>query len=388
MKNIINYSHQSIDNSDIKQVSKILKSHYLTQGPALREFESKLKSFFNAKSACCVSSGTAALYLLGKVLNWKKNDLIITTPFTFSATANSIVVNGAKPLFCDIKLSDFNLDPNQVEHMLNKYNKYKKKIKAIVAVDYAGNPCDWKNLNYLSKKFSVNIINDNCHAMGSKYYGNSSYAIKYADFVTQSFHPLKNITTCEGGAVITNKEDISKKIANLRNHGIYYKESQNILSNDLKEVGYNYRMSELHAALGLSQIKKVKKFINKKKQIAKRYDSFFSQYSIFDLPIQNTKGEHSYHLYPLLINFKKIKKNKLNFLNFLSKRKIFLQVHYKPIHLMSYYKKNFGYKTGDFPNAEEIYSKIVSLPIYPNLKISEQRRILKLIKFFFKGYLK
>ena len=257
---IINYSHQSIDTNDLKSVNKAINSGILTQGKEVKNFENKLKNYFSSKYASAVSSGTAALHLTSSALGWKKNDFIVTTPLTFIATANSILYRQANPIFVDTNLNDYQLDLNQLETKLKK----NKKIKAVIAVDYAGNPCDWINLKYLSKKYSFKLINDNCHALGAKYNGQKNYATKYADVVTQSFHPLKNITTGEGGAILTNDVSIFNKVNKLRNHGIESSRSKNYWDREVKELGFNYRLTEFQAALGTSQLKKVDYLIKKK----------------------------------------------------------------------------------------------------------------------------
>ncbi len=199
---IINYGKQTIENSDIQSVLKTLKSGYLTQGPKVQEFEKLLNKKFGSKYSAVVSNGTAALFIVAKALGWKKKDVIITSPITFLASANCIESTGAKVDFVDINDNDFTIDIHHLETKL----KYNKKIKAIVAVDYAGHPCDWKLLRRLADKYKIKLINDNCHAIGSKYFDNFKYAIKYADIVTHSYHAVKSITTGEGGAILTNQK--------------------------------------------------------------------------------------------------------------------------------------------------------------------------------------
>jgi len=382
---IINYSEQSIDKNDVKSVVEVLLSKSISQGPSTVEFENKLKNFFGAKYCNCVSSGTAALHLIGKALGWKKGDKIITTPNTFVATANSICYSGAYPLFVDIDEKTYNLDLNKLENKIKIFNKYKKNIKAVIAVDFAGNPCDWPNLKYLGNRYDLMLINDNCHALGAKINNDSKYAIKYADIVSQSFQSLKNITTGEGGAVITNNQNIIKKINIFRNHGfIKSLKYKNRWNREIKELGYNFRITDFQSALGISQLKKINQFISKRRAVAKIYDNFFNQIENTTVPYFKKNCFHSYHLYPLQINFEKSKINKFKILNYFLKNKFHLQIHYKPIHLYKFYKKKFSYKFGDFPNAEKFYKNEISLPIHPNLNSIEQKYFIKLFKNFIK----
>ena len=204
---MINYTKHQIYREDIREVVKVLKSDSLTQGKKVNEFEIKLKKKFKSKFCNVVSNGTAALHLAGMALGWTSKDIIITTPLTFLASANAILYSGARPDFVDINSRDFNIDLNILEEKIKKL-KHKQKIKSVIALDYAGQPCDWEGLQYLSKKFSFSLINDNCHALGSKYYNDPGYAVKYADIVTHSYHATKNISSCEGGYLLTNNKDI------------------------------------------------------------------------------------------------------------------------------------------------------------------------------------
>ena len=383
-KKITNYSHQSIDKKDIQSVNKTLMSGILTQGNQIIKFENNLKKYFNAKYANAVSSGTAALHLVSNALSWDKNDLIITTPISFIATANSILYRNSKPIFVDINLNDYNIDLDKLESKLKKTNKNKKKIKAIIAVDYAGNPCDWPNLRYLAKKFSIKLINDNCHALGAKFNGRKDYAIKYADVVTQSFHPLKNITTGEGGAIITNDIAIHKKVKLLRNHGIESSKKKEYWNNEVNQIGYNYRLTDFQASLGISQLKKINFFIRKKQNIAKRYDKFFKNFEFIKIPPVREKCLHAYHLYPILIDFNKLKVSKSQMMKFFLKNNFRLQVHYKPIHTFNLYKKLFKYKNNDFPESIKFFQNEISIPIFPNFTQNNQTKFMDKFNNFFK----
>lgn len=311
----------------------------------------------------------------------KKNDFIVTTPLTFIATANSILYRHATPIFVDTNLDDYQLDLNQLETKLKK----NKKIKAVIAIDYAGNPCDWVNLKYLSNKYSFKLINDNCHALGAKYNGQKNYAVKYADVVTQSFHPLKNITTGEGGAILTNNIGIFDKVNKLRNHGIESSKSKNYWDKEVKELGFNYRLTEFQAALGTSQLTKVDYLIKKKQLIAKKYNEYFEEIDHIKIPPVRKNCYHAYHLYPLLIDFKKLNLDKSSLMNYFLKNNFRLQVHYKPIHTYRLYKKLFKFKNNDFPASLKFFNDEISLPIFPGLSSDIQSKFIDLFDKFLKS---
>ena len=212
----IRYGSHTISRQDIKSIEKVLKKNFLTQGPQIKKFENKLMEKFGAKYCSAVSSGTAALHLAVKSLSLPEKSKIVTTPLTFVATSNSIIMNGYNPELVDIDSRSYTIDVNKLEYKLKK----DKKIKAIIAVDYAGNICDWESLNFLKKKYNIKLLNDNCHAIGTRYKGSTKYACKFADVVTQSYHPVKAITTAEGGSVLTNNKEIFEKVNLFRNHGI------------------------------------------------------------------------------------------------------------------------------------------------------------------------
>ena len=381
---MISYGKHYIDSDDINAVVKTLKSKYLTQGPIVKKFENKLKNFMGTKYCCALSNGTAALHLAGLSLGWKKDDYIITTPLSFLATSNSILFCGAKPIFVDINEDTYNIDENLVEKKLFALKNRKIKIKALIATDFAGNPCNWIKLKYLSKKYNFKLINDNCHALGAKYYNNLKYAQRYADIITHSYHPVKQITTGEGGALFTNDKKIFEKVNQLRTHGMIRNKKNEPWYYEMHEVGYNYRLTDFQSALGISQLKKLKLFLKRRSEIAKIYDKHFLNNDLIKTPRVSKFVKHAYHLYPILINFKKIKKTRKMLFDYLKKNNVSLQVHYIPIHLQPYYKKNFGYRLKNFPNAEKFYEQEISLPIYYSLKKSEILKVSKLINKFIK----
>lgn len=377
MKKSINYGNHFISNDDILSVTNALKEKKITQGYIVEKFENKLNSFFNSKYALVVSSGTAALHLSMLSLNLSKKDKVITSPISFLASANCVEYVGAKVDFCDIDKNNFTMDPNLLEDKLKK----DKNIKAAIVVDYAGHPAAWEDFLYLKKKYKIILVNDNCHAFGSKFNNDEDYAIKYADIVTQSFHPVKQITTGEGGAIITNNKNLYSKVKLLRSHGMIRSDNKNTgpWLYSMNELGYNYRLPDINCALGISQLKKIKIFIKKRRQIAEIYKKNLIL-DFIKLPKNNNNIFHSHHLYPIQINFKSLKIDKKTFFKKMMKQNINLQVHYIPIHLQNYYRKKYGFKKGDFKIAENFFKNEVSLPIYYTLTEKEQYRVINEIK--------
>ena len=378
------YGRQTIDDSDIEAVIEILKSDWLTQGPTIPKFEQALNNKFGGKFSSVVSNGTAGLHLIALGLGWKKDDVIITSPITFLASANCAVYVGATPDFVDIDESSYTLDPNELEWKLKQYSTENRTVKAVVAVDYAGHPCDWNALKTLKEKYGFQLVNDYCHALGAEYKGEIQYAPKYADAVNLSFHPVKHITTGEGGAVLTNNELLDKKIKTLRTHGIT-KDDFELEKNDgpwyyeMHQPGFNYRMTDFQCALGVSQLKKLTGFLKKRRSIAKFYDEVFGKDERFIIPSVSKNAKHAYHLYPLQIKFDELNISKKMFFEKLKQKEISCQVHYVPVHFQPFYRKNYGFKPGDFPIAEKFYERELSIPMYPSLTENDLEYIFSTI---------
>ena len=378
------YGRQLIDKDDIQAVAKILKSDWLTQGPTIQKFEQELNKKFGGNFASAVSNGTAGLHLIALGLGWKKNDIVITSPITFLASANCAVYVGATPDFVDIDESSYTLNPIKLESKLKQYLMQNKKVKAVVAVDYAGHPCDWDALKILKEKYDFQLVNDYCHALGAEYNNENKYSTNFADAVNLSFHPVKHITTGEGGAVLTNNEALDSRIKTLRTHGIT-KDEFVLEKNDgpwyyeMHEPGFNYRITDFQCALGISQLKKLGKNLKRRRQIAKYYDKVFGKDSRFIIPGVSNFAKHAYHLYPLQIKFDELNISKKEYFIKLKEKKINCQVHYVPVHLQPFYRKNFGFKSGDFPIAEKFYERELSIPMYPLLTDKDLNYISKTI---------
>ena len=377
----INYSKHNISKNDIKSVIKVLKSDFLTQGPSVKFFEKKIKKIVSAKYAFAVNSATSGLHVACMSIGISKNDVVWTSPNSFVASSNCALYCGAKIDFVDIDLKNYSLCPIKLENKL-KSTKKKNLPKAIVLVHFAGYATNLERIKRLSKKYNFKIIEDASHALGGKYKNSYIGNCQFSDVSVFSFHPVKSITTGEGGLITTNSKKISAKINLFRNHGIN-RDKKFLLNKTLKinhyeqiELGFNYRMSDIEAALGISQANRLTKFIHKRMSVAKFYDK-----ELINLPIQKPifSKDSSWHLYVILLKNNSIRKK---LFEFLKKKKINCQIHYIPIHIHPYYKK-IGFKKKDFPNSVEYYERCLSLPIFFDLKFSAQKKIISLIKKFF-----
>ena len=377
---MISYGRQFIDKEDEKSVIDALRSDWLTQGPEVLKFENKLKSYFGARYCVAVSNGTMALYLLAKALQWKKNDIIICSPISFLAASNSVLLSGATPHFVDIDAETGNINVSLVKKAIKNFKKNKKKVKAIVVTDYGGLPADWKTLKKIGKSNRINLINDNCHAMGAKYYGDKKYALKYADFVIQSYHAVKNITTGEGGSVLTNNKKVINKIRLLATHGLKRGNFKFPWYYEMNELGYNARITDFQCALGSSQLSKLNKIVKKKVEISKIYKKNLEKIKCIKIPkIYKTKNS-AFHLYPIKINFDKLTVSKLEFYKMMQKKKISLQVHYIPIYFHPYYKNKCKINKNELRESRKFYNQVISLPIYYSITFKELYYVIKTLK--------
>lgn len=381
----ISYGKHWLDKKDIEEVIKVLNSDWITQGPKVKEFEEALCEYTGAKYAVAVSSGTAGLHIACLAAGIKEGDEVITSPITFVASANCILYCRAKPVFADIQEDTVNIDPEEIKKRLTK------KTKAIIPVHFAGHPCDLEEIHQIAKKHNLIVIEDACHALGAEYKGIKIGSCKYSDMAVFSFHPVKSITTGEGGAVLTNNEEYYKKLIMFRQHGITKNSSQFTVYNsqsigdwyyEMQFLGYNYRLTDIQCALGLSQLKKLDKFIKKRRQIVKIYKEAFKNNDFFDLPVEKDYAKSSWHLYPIRLKNKYCDKKREIFAK-LRKKGLGVQVHYIPVYWQPYYQK-LGYRKGICPNAEDFYQREISIPLYPKMSDEDIRYVIEKIFEVFK----
>ena len=380
---MISYGRQTIEADDIEAVVKALAGGYLTQGPLVEEFERKLAAYTGAKYAVVCSNGTAALHLACKAAGLGKGDKVLTTPLTFLATANAVLYVGASPEFADIDPDTFNIDFNEAE----KKVKADAAIKAMIPVHFAGSPLAMEEAERISRQNNLILIEDACHALGASWTDSKGITRKvgsssHSDMSVFSFHPVKSITTGEGGAITTNSRRLYERLVSLRAHGVV--KSPERLYNDeglpwyyeMQDLGFNYRLTDVQCALGISQLNKLDRFIARRKEIACLYDRLLSKYQFIKTPALSQGSESAWHLYPVRIDFAWIGASKKEFFELMKAIGINLQVHYIPVHLQPYYRA-LGFKPGDFPRAESFYAEEVSLPIYPLLTDEESASVVE-----------
>lgn len=370
MKKKIPYGHQSIDDEDIRYVIEVLKSDWLTTGPTVDQFELNLATYIGTRHAVAVNSGTSALDIAVQALDLPKGSEIITTPFTFAATSNAIIYNGHVPVFADIDPTTRNIHPDAIKRGITP------KTRAIIYVDYAGHPCAIDGIRQIAQEHDLLLIEDACHAFGASY--NNRKIGTHADMTVFSFHPVKPITTGEGGAVVTENSDLDAKLRMLRSHGITHNVGNMFGEGaswgyDMQYLGRNYRMTDIQAALGISQLKKIDSFIEKRNKLAALYTETLSDLEWLDLPRTYDRVTHGWHLYTVLV--KGVERNTL--FSYLKELGIGVNVHYIPTYKFSYYLRYYPQNADAFPNTEDVFNRILTLPLYPGMNDEDVEYVSK-----------
>jgi perosamine synthetase len=360
---MIPYGRQSIDEDDIRAVADVLRSDWLTTGPKVEEFERAMADFVGAKEAVAVSSGTAALHAAMYALGISPGDEVIVPAMTFAATANCVVFQGGTPVFVDVAPDTLLIDPEQVK------GKITPRTRAVIAVDYTGHPADYDALESIASEHGVALIADACHALGASYKNRPVGTL--ADISTFSFHPVKHITTAEGGMITTDDSTLAQKMRTFRNHGItsdhHSREALGSWFYEMEDIGYNYRLTDLQCALGISQLKKLSSWVNRRQAIARLYNEAFSKQALVRPLAVKDNVSNSYHLYVIKIDFAKLPVDRATVFAKLRTEGIGVNVHYIPVHLHPYYQKKYGTGPGLCPAAEAAYEQILSLPMHPGL---------------------
>jgi len=382
---MIPYGRQNISDDDIKAVSDVLKSDFLTQGNAVPEFEKKVSKYCNVNYAFAVNSATSALHIACLSLDVGPDDIVWTSAVSFVASANCALYCGASIDFVDIDENTYNLCIKSFKLKLEEASKSGKLPKVVIPVHLTGQPCDMEEIYELSKKYKFKIIEDASHAIGARYKKTKIGDCRYSDIAVFSFHPVKIITTGEGGMVTTNNKQIAEKLSLYRTHGITRDENamQNIPHGpwyyEQIKLGFNYRMTDIQAALGISQMNRLDSFIQKRHEISKRYNEYFQDLPAIKLPYQNKDSYSSLHLYVIRVNNSVSKADHKQLFNYLRENNIGVNIHYIPIYRQPYYSK-YGFKFSDFPESEKYYSEAISIPIYPDLNQESQEFVYELIK--------
>jgi perosamine synthetase len=381
----IPYSCQTIGREEKQAVQNVLDSDWLTQGPKVAEFEKALAKKVGAKYAVTLANGTAALHLISLAIDLKTGDEVITTPISFLATSNAILYCGATPVFVDIDPLTQNLDPKNIEKEITK------KTKAIYVTDFAGYPAEMQKISLIAKKHKLIVIEDAAHALGATYRNIPVGNCRYSKATIFSFHPVKHITTGEGGAITTNDKKIYEKLLSLRTHGMTKDPKKLTAKNqgnwyyEMHDLGYNYRMCDIQAALGIEQLKKLDRFIAARRKAATIYNRLFNHYEYIDTPYEGADNKHAYHLYVIRLKGEKLINKRKQIFDALQKKGIGVQIHYIPIPMQPFYKK-LGYQFKKYPEAVNYYNRAISIPLFPTISRDQQIHVVNTIKTIIDSY--
>ncbi len=375
-KTLLPYGRQSIGEDDIQVVVDVLRSDWLTTGPKVGEFEEAFAARVGAKYAVSFSSGTAALHGAAFAAGLRPGDEAITTPMTFAATANCVLYQGATPVFADVSADTLNLDPEKVAAQITP------RTRAIFPVDYAGHPADLDSILELAARDGLVVIEDACHALGAEYRGHRTGSI--ADMTAFSFHPVKHVATGEGGMVTTERADFAERLRRFRNHGISsdarQRQAEGQWRYEMVLLGFNYRLTDIACALGVSQLKKLAPNLLRRREIAARYAAAFRDLSGVTPPAVRADVNPAWHLYPIRINLEKLSANRAQVFRALRAENIGVNVHYIPVHCHPYYRDRFGYRGGEYPVAEDAYERLISLPMFHGMSDQDAEDVIRAVE--------
>ena len=366
------YGRQSVDEADIAAVAEVLRSDWLTTGPKVGEFEEAFAGRVGASHAVSFSSGTAALHAAAFAAGLKAGDEAITTPMTFAATANCVLYQNATPIFADVSADTLNLDPDELA------KKISAKTRAILPVDYAGHPADMTRIMEMARHHGLIVVEDACHALGAEFDGRRVGSI--ADMTVFSFHPVKHITTGEGGMVATNNPQFAETLRRFRNHGISsdarQRQSAGQWQYEMVLLGFNYRLSDIVCALGIQQLKRLDANLARRREIAAQYTAAFSEIDGVIAPTVRTGANPAWHLYPIRLDLEKLTADRAQIFRALRAENIGVNVHYIPVHTHPYYRERFGFRGGEFPVAEDAYARLISLPLFHGMNVQDVRDVI------------
>ncbi|HUA13869.1 MAG TPA: UDP-4-amino-4,6-dideoxy-N-acetyl-beta-L-altrosamine transaminase [Verrucomicrobiae bacterium] len=379
---LLPYGRQAIDESDIQAVVDVLRSDWLTTGPKVAEFEEAFAVRVGAAHAVSFTSGTAALHASAFAAGLKEGDEAITTPMTFAATANCVLYQDATPVFADVQRDTLNLNPEELRR------KISPKTRAILPVDYAGHPADLKAISEIAQKHGLTVIEDACHALGAEYAGKRVGGL--ADMTVFSFHPVKHITTGEGGMVTTNDAEFAETLRRFRNHGISsdarQRQSTGQWHYEMVLLGYNYRLPDFACVLGIEQLKKLDANLSRRREIAAQYTAAFRDIAGVIPPVVGKDVNPAWHLYPIRLDLAKLRADRAEIFRALRAENIGVNVHYIPVHLHPYYRERFGFRAGDYPTAEDAYNRLISLPMFHAMSEQDVQDVIAAVGKIFAFY--
>jgi len=379
---ILPYGRQCLDEDDVQAVVSVLRSDWLTTGPKVSAFEEAFAAFVGARDAVAVCNGTAALHAAMYAVGIGPGDEVIVPPMTFAATANCVVFQGSTPVFADVEPDTLLLDPGEVEA------KITSRTKAIIAVDYAGQPCDYDAVRDIAERHGLTLVADACHALGATYKGRPAGSL--ADLSVFSFHPVKHITSGEGGMVTTDDPDLARRMRVFRNHGITTDHHQRAQKGswfyEMVDLGHNYRLTDFQCALAMNQLRKLPEWVERRRAIARRYDAAFAGLDAVEPLAVRDNVSHAYHLYVVKINTARLGATRAEVFAALRAEGIGVNVHYIPVHLHPYYRERFGYRGGECPVAEDAYERLISLPMFHGMTDQDIEDVIRAVRKVVSSY--